>query len=271
MPDVYATITSLDSDAIARVADAREVSASNPQHGAMVSAYLDDLGLPANARVLEIGCGTGAIAREIARRDEVREVLGVDPSPQLLERARAAAGSARGLAFEVGDGRRLALPDAAFDAVVVHRVLSHVPEPGEVLAEAWRVLVPDGRLAVFDGDYATITLATAEIDPLEMCVQAFRPAYITDPWLVRRLAEMAREAGFVGGRLRSFGFVQIEEPDYMLSIVDRGADALVAAGTIGAALASALKQEARRRVTAGSFFGHVAYASLTARKPPRGV
>ena len=65
--------------------------------------------------------------------------------------------------------------------------------------------------------------------------------------------------------------MQIEEPDYMLSIVDRGADALVAAGTIGAALASALKQEARRRVTAGSFFGHVAYASLTARKPPRGV
>jgi hypothetical protein len=55
----------------------------------------------------------------------------------------------------------------------------------------------------------------------------------------------------------------------MLSIVDRGADALAAAGTIGAPLAAALKQEARRRVTAGGFFGHVAYASLTARKARR--
>jgi hypothetical protein len=46
---------------------------------------------------------------------------------------------------------------------------------------------------------------------------------------------------------------------------ERGADALAAAGRIGPELAAALA-EARRRVDANSFFGHVAYASLTARK-----
>jgi hypothetical protein len=61
--------------------------------------------------------------------------------------------------------------------------------------------------------------------------------------------------------------VQIEDPDYMLSIADRGADALVADGTIGAELAAALKAEARRRIAAHAFFGHVAYARLTARRP----
>jgi hypothetical protein len=75
------------------------------------------------------------------------------------------------------------------------------------------------------------------------------------------------EAGFVGGRLRSFGFVQTDEPDYLLTIADRGADALAAEGTIGADLAAALKAEARRRVAAHEFFGHVAYASLTASRP----
>ena len=75
------------------------------------------------------------------------------------------------------------------------------------------------------------------------------------------------DAGFIAGRLRSHGYVQVEDPDYMLSIADRGADALVSSGTIGADLAAALKAEARRRVAAHAFYGHVAYASLTARKP----
>ena len=222
---------------------------------------------PSGARVLEIGCGTGAICRLLAARPEVGEVLGVDPSPVLLARARELASGIRNLSFREGDGRDLPLPGASFDVVVVHRVLSHVPDPEQVLGQAFRVLRPGGWLAVFDGDYATITLATGEPDPLQVCVAAFIPAYITDPWVVRRLPGMVHAAGFAEGRLRSHGFVQASEPDYMLSIAERGADALAAAGRIGPELPAALKAEAHRRVQARSFFGHVAYASLTARKP----
>jgi hypothetical protein len=158
-------------------------------------------------------------------------------------------------------------PTPPSDAVVLHRVLSHVPEYDTILAEAHRVVRGGGQLAVFDGDYATITLATGDNDPLQTCVDAFRLAYITDPWIVRRLPRAVHDAGFVAGRLRSHGYVQVEDPDYMLSIADRGADALVASGTIGAELATALKAEARWRVAAHAFYGHVAYASHTARKP----
>jgi hypothetical protein len=84
---------------------------------------------------------------------------------------------------------------------------------------------------------------------------------------VRRLPALVRATGFEHERLRSHGYVQIDEPDYMLRIADRGADALAAAGTIGREFADAPKAEARRRVAAHAFFGHVAYASLTARKP----
>ena len=267
MPDVYSVITTLDEAVVARVADAMEVSAADPQHREMVAAYLADLGLGGGARVLEVGCGTGAIARALVRWPGVGDVLGVDPSPILLRRARELSEGIENLSFQEGDGRQLPLGDASFDAVVLHRVLSHVPGPEDVLAEAFRVLRPGGRLAVFDGDYATITLAGGAADPLEMCVAAFRPAYITDPWLVRRLCALVHDASFAGGRLRSHGYVQVEDPDYMLTIVDRGADALAASGTIGRELADALKGEARRRVTAHTFFGHVAYASLTAHRP----
>ena len=61
------------------------------------------------ARLLEIGCGTGAIARVLAAWPGVGEVLGVDPSPILLTRARELSEGIPNLSFEEGDGRRLAL------------------------------------------------------------------------------------------------------------------------------------------------------------------
>jgi ubiquinone/menaquinone biosynthesis C-methylase UbiE len=268
---VYANINALDQHTLEQLASAMEVSAADPRHRAMVETYLADLALPPQARVLEIGCGTGAIVRMLAARAEVREVVGLDPSPILLARARELGAGTAMVSFVQGDGNDLAFPDHSFDAVVLHRVLSHVPLPERVLAQAFRVLGVGGRLAVFDGDYATLTLATGELDPLELCVAAFAPAYITHPWLVRRLVELVRGSGFVVGALRSHGYTEVDNPTYLLSIVDRGADALVAAGRIGAELATALKAEARRRVETRSFYGHLAYASLTGRKASTSV
>jgi hypothetical protein len=98
-----------------------------------------------------------------------------------------------------------------------------------------------------------ITLANGPVDPLQSCVEALGPAYITDAWLCRRLPAIVAAHGFVDEHVRSHGLVQIDDPDYMLSIADRGADALAAAGTIGAPLADALNSEARHRVASKAF------------------
>jgi hypothetical protein len=61
--------------------------------------------------------------------------------------------------------------------------------------------------------------------------------------------------------------VETGNDGYMLTVVDRGADILCAQGHVGQETAVALKEEARRRLQAGRFFGHIAYAGLIARKP----
>jgi SAM-dependent methyltransferase len=267
VPDVYTTIAAQDDAVVEQLAAAMELRARDPRQRAFVDEYLSGVDLPPGARVVEIGCGTGAISRVLAARDGVAELVGVDPSPVLVARARELAGGVAGLRFEVADGAATPLDDDGADLVVLHTVLSHAPDPEGLVAEAARLLRPGGALALFDGDYATMTLALGEQDPLQACATAFAGSYINDRWVVRRAAAMAVAAGFTDVRTRSHGYVQIDEPDYLLSIADRGADVLATAGTIGPDLAAALKSEARRRAAAGRFFGFIAYLSVVARWP----
>ena len=89
---------------------------------------------------------------------------------------------------------------------------------------------------------------------------------ITDRRIMRRVAALVQVTGFEVMGFRGHGFVDTATGGYMLTIVERGADILGASGQIGDELVTALKAEARRRVDDGSFFGHIAYASLVARK-----
>ncbi len=276
MTDVYARITEVDSAVLERLASAQEVRAASTQHAAMRESYWSDIPFVdaarspearvLEARVLEVGCGTGAVTRALAAWPGVAEVVGADPSPAFLAKARNAASGLANVSFEEADGRSLPFPDADFDVVVFHTSLCHIPGPEAALKEAHRVLRPNGTLAVFDGDYATTTLAIAEDDPLQACADAAMAALVHDRWLIRRLPALVQGAGFGAAPLRSHGFVQTTEADYMLTIVDRGADALVGQGVVSSEAAQALKAEARRRIEAGTFFGHIAYASLVSRK-----
>lgn len=142
-----------------------------------------------------------------------------------------------------------------------------MPSPELALGEAFRVLRSRGCLAAFDGDYATTTVALDDHDPLQVCASVTMANSVNDRWLVRRLPALARDAGFEVVGFRSHGFLETTEGGYMLTVIDRGADILSSSGQIDHGAASALKAEARRRVEAGTFFGHIAYASLIARKP----
>jgi len=266
MPDVYASIENADEAVQERLADVLELRAADAGQRAMLEDYLADLALPDGARVLEVGCGTGAVARTLAVRPGVGEVVGLDPSPVFVQRARQIAAGVEDLSYVVGGGTALPFDDGAFDAVVFHTVLSHIPEAGAALAEAARVTAAGGGLAAFDGDYATTTVALGDRDPLQACVDAAMEALVHDRYLVRRLGTLVRAAGWEVVRLRSHGYVESEDPGYMLTLVDRGADTLVTAGRLGEDAADALNAEARRRVAAGEFFGHIAYASLIGRR-----
>jgi ubiquinone/menaquinone biosynthesis C-methylase UbiE len=269
MPDPYASIAQADAALQAQLARVLELRAADPQQRVMLNAYLSEVRLPSEAIALEVGCGTGAVTRVLAEVPGVREVIGLDPSPVFVDQARKLSEGLPRLSFHTGDGRAVPFADASFDAVIFHTTLCHVPNPEKALHEARRVLRDGGWLAVFDGDYVTTTVAIDAFDPLQRTVDAMIANFVHNPWLTRHLGHILGSLGFTVTSLRSHGYTQTTEPTYMLTIVDRGADLLAGAGSIGADQAEALKREARRRVQAGAFFGHISYISVIARKVSR--
>ncbi|MCC6948575.1 MAG: methyltransferase domain-containing protein [Bradyrhizobiaceae bacterium] len=266
MPDVWASVTTLDTATQRRLAGVLETRGADPQQHALRTSFLDEIKFTAQCRVLDVGCGTGVLTRRIASLPNVELVTGVDPAASLLADARELAKDLANVSFHEADGRSLPFDGASFDVVVFDSTLSHVPEPERALAEAFRVLRPSGQLAAFDGDYATTTVALRDNDPLQVCVDAMMAGSVHDRWVMRRAAALARDCGFQNVRFRSYGFAETAGGEYMLSVVDRGADILGASGKIGDDLVKMLKAEARRRVETGTFFGHIAYASVMALK-----
>ena len=107
-----------------------------------VDALLDAAGVTAGMRVLDVCCGTGVVTAAIAARGA--DVTGIDFSAAMLAEARRRHPELR---FDPGDAEALPYSDASFDAVVSNFGVHHAPHPEKAIAEAFRVLRPDGRVA----------------------------------------------------------------------------------------------------------------------------
>ena len=103
-------------------------------------------------RVLDVACGTGAVAIELARRYAC-SVVGVDQSANMLAAGRervAAAGLGARIALEQGLAERLPFEDASFDHVTFTYLLRYVDDPAATLAELARVVRPGGMVAALE-------------------------------------------------------------------------------------------------------------------------
>ncbi len=114
---------------------------------------IDQAGIWAGHRVLDIGCGTGTLAILVKRLHPEAEVVGLDPDPKALARARRKA-EAAGVAirFDEGFANELPYPDASFDRVFSSLMFHHLEREAKLatLRELRRVIAPGGSLHLLD-------------------------------------------------------------------------------------------------------------------------
>ena len=267
MSDPYADLAAQDQELQQRIADAMQTRCLEPAQVKLRRAYLGGLGLGPGAFAVEFGSGTGHVTHDLLTMAGADRALGIEPSPVMVARAREAFRSEPRLSFEIGDAKATGLADGSADLVLMHTLLCHVPGPEDVIHEAFRILRPGGILAICDGDYDTATAQIADFDPLDQLIRFMINQNVTNLWIMRQIAGLLVSAGFELGCRQGHGYVAEGASSYFLTVIDRGADRMVETGLLIADTAEALKNEARARVAANTFFGFMSYVSQIAYKP----
>lgn len=159
-------------------------------------------------RVLDVGCGTGSVTRDLARdAGPTGEVVGLDPSAGMLAEARRLPPdpAAAPIRWVQGYGESLPFPDASFDRVTAQFSLRNMMDWRQGLAEMRRVLRPGGRLVVLELLQPTTTRGTLAMRALEQVTRLlWLRALLPYRWLGRSLlhaptpAELTRHAAAVG-------------------------------------------------------------------------
>ena len=147
-------------------------------------------------QLLDAGCGTGDVTRQLAALVGVKGgVVGIDPSITMLDEARRRTLGADGLAaFRLGDITALDARDGDFDGAYCERVLQHLTRPGAAIAELVRVTKPGGRIVVLDTDWGMHAIHGADPGLTARVVDCWAQA-VPNGWSGRRLTTLLARAG----------------------------------------------------------------------------
>jgi SAM-dependent methyltransferase len=111
----------------------------------IIDAFMSYTGLAPPARIVDLGCGSGAFTRLLS--DALFAVEGVDISPRLVALARRMHPL---IVFREGDVEALPFADCTFDGVLLSGIVHHLPDPSRCAAEVRRILKPGGWFFAFD-------------------------------------------------------------------------------------------------------------------------
>ncbi|MFT5104812.1 MAG: SAM-dependent methyltransferase [Pseudoalteromonas tetraodonis] len=145
-------------------------------------------------------------------------MIGIDLSERLLAVARELHGDLE-IEWRQGSAQRLQMEDDSIDIVVLHTLVSHVPDTVAVLREARRVLKPGGSLVVFDADYASTIYGYPDFLKGREYDHRLLGAVASNIDVCRQMPRYLREAGFSLETHRGYVISEAGEGDFWLSSV----------------------------------------------------
>ena len=236
----------------------------------MRDAYFARLPLAGAREVLDLGCGTGVVTRALARQGGFAgRVVGVDQSPELIKAARdfaAAEGVADVVEFRVGDVHALDYASDRFDGVILHTLISHVTDPRAVLRESARVVTPQGAIAIFDGDYASLTFGYPDPVMAKVMEEALVAAIVNNPRICRDLPRLLRATGLEIVETTAHVYVKSGTGSFFPNLAKAFAPLVTRAGLLPSEQVEMWLAGQQQAAADGTFFGACNYYTSVLRR-----
>jgi ubiquinone/menaquinone biosynthesis C-methylase UbiE len=268
--DAMQFVNAQDPATLDRFIQRLELRGKDPTFVAYREAYLELIDLPRPAAVLDLGCGTGVVARALAARDGFAgTVTGIDQSAEFITAAEGLAardGVAGSVQFAVGDAYALEFPASSFDAAIAHTLVSHVRDPLAVITEAARVVRPGGFVAVFDGDYASLTFGCSDPRLGEAVEPAVQATIMSSPRVMRELPRLLAQAGLHLFATQAHVYAETGSSTFLLNLAETYAPLAASTGQPSAAQVEAWLADQRRSAADGTFFAACNYYAYVARR-----
>ena len=197
--DIFRLAPTMDAEVLQAIAARLEFRGTDDGYARLSQAYFTRLPLTDAQRILALGCGTGIEVSALKRLTaSTTAIVGIDHSAALIDTARrltADEGLADNVTYHVGDAHHTPYDDDEFDIVTLHTVISHVDDPHQVLREARRIVRPGGTVAVFDGDYASLTFAYPDHLMAKTIEEKLIQLIVANPRIMRDMPRSVAEAG----------------------------------------------------------------------------
>ena len=173
-----------------------DIASRNEGIKAMKSRTYELLDAREGQKILEVGCGTGDDARQIAEMISPGGTLvAIDKSEALIAEARRRSRRTNdSIDFVVGDATRLDLESATFDACRIERTLIHIPEPAAAMKEMLRVLRNGGKLVAYEPDLEAYVIDSSYKE-LSRRLLGFWYGQLKCGWIARHLPALFKECG----------------------------------------------------------------------------
>lgn len=173
-----------------------DLEAHTPEMLAQRKHLRDLLVLSPGEKVLDIGCGPGYLAEEMASDvGPSGAVHGIDISESMLALARQRCGAMSQVSLRAGRSEEIPYGEGFFDAAVSVQVYEYVADIERALAELFRVLRPGGRAVILDTDWDSLVWHTADRSRMHRILELWDD-HLADPRLPERLGVLLRDAGF---------------------------------------------------------------------------
>ena len=255
----------------ARLAATLEARGRTPTQARLRRRFLRFVPIRAGDAVLEVGCGTGVVLRDIAgivgRRGTV---VGVDASRTILATARTLCRSAaRGprVTLRLADGATLPFRAGRYDAALAITVILHVADPLAVVREMARVVRRGGRVALQDQDFGAIAVTHPDRELTDRIMREVAARVYAEPHSGRRLPGLLRAAGLEDVRLRTDVYQDTTLEPFTKTFLERRAENAVKFGIVEARTAERWLDGFTGLVARGAFVLTMNYYGAVGARP----